>query len=63
MVGSKCEASIDDERWRKIKFLCFLGEDAFRWLKRVELYFQMKGVTQYKRLQVIKVAMEENEFP
>jgi len=22
-VGSKCEASIDDERWRKIKFLCF----------------------------------------
>lgn len=25
--------------------------------------FQMKGVTQYKRLQVIKVAMEENDCP
>lgn len=58
MVGSKCKASMDDERRRKIKFLCFHGEDAFQWLKRVELYFQMKGVMQYKRLQVIKVAME-----
>ncbi|KAJ1401771.1 Xanthine/uracil/vitamin C permease [Sesbania bispinosa] len=39
------------------------GEDTFRWLSRVERYFQMKGVTEEERLQVIMEAMDGKALP
>lgn len=56
--GFQHEASMSEEKWRKLKVPLFSGEDAFRWLNRVDQYFQMKRVKEKERLQVIMMAME-----
>ncbi|KAJ1380355.1 Retrotransposon gag domain [Sesbania bispinosa] len=47
-----------EERWRKLEIPLFSGDDAYGWVNRVERYFNLKGVREQERLQVVIVAME-----
>ncbi|KAJ1415921.1 Retrotransposon gag domain [Sesbania bispinosa] len=47
-----------EERWRKLGIPLFSGDDAYGWVNRVERYFNLKGVMEQERLQVVMVAME-----
>ncbi|KAJ1379359.1 Retrotransposon gag domain [Sesbania bispinosa] len=47
-----------EERWRKLDIPLFSGYDAYGWVNRVERYFNLKGVMEQERLQVVMVAME-----
>ncbi|KAJ1383529.1 hypothetical protein SESBI_43289 [Sesbania bispinosa] len=47
-----------EERWRKSEIPLFSGDVAYGWVNRVERYFNLKGVLEQERLQVVMVAME-----
>ncbi|KAJ1397185.1 Retrotransposon gag domain [Sesbania bispinosa] len=47
-----------EERWRKLEIPLFSGDDAYGWVNRVGRYFNLKGVLEQERLQVVMVAME-----
>ncbi|KAJ1440425.1 CLU domain [Sesbania bispinosa] len=47
-----------EERWRKLEIPLFSGDDAYGWVKRVERYFNLKGVLEQERLQAVMVAIE-----
>ncbi|KAJ1383535.1 CLU domain [Sesbania bispinosa] len=47
-----------EERWRKLEIPLFSGDAAYGWVNRVERYFNLKGVLDQERLQVVMVAME-----
>ncbi|RDX58611.1 hypothetical protein CR513_62060, partial [Mucuna pruriens] len=58
-LGHRVDASLGDEKWRRLEIPLFSGGGAYGWVVHIERFFQPKGVLEHVKLHVVMAAMEE----